>query len=183
MTFSRFASRVRLGLGCGILIAVMCGCGANYSWRSGVPEDMRTVAVPTFRNESNVSELGAIAARQLLREFQREGTFRIRPTDEAALVIQGVITKATSVIGAYNRRSGLRISGYDFTADVEVSVIDRRSRKVLVDNRKYVAQATLTAGQDLTTARRDASGRLMDDLARQVVDDVLNLTGRKDGRQ
>ena len=154
---------------------VFAGCATDYSWRSSVPESARTVAVPTFRNESNVSEVGALASRQLLREFQREGTFKVRTAGEAAIEVQGVIKSVSPAMAAYNRRAGARVAAYDLSATAEISVIDKRTRKVLVDNRKYVANATFTAGQDKTTAARDASGRLMDDLARQVVDDILNL--------
>ena len=156
-------------------VACFTGCATDYSWRSSVPEDARTVAVPTFRNESEVSEVGALASRQLLREFQREGTFKIRSAGDAAIEIQGVIKSVSSAMAAYNRRAGGRVAAYDLSATAEISVIDKRRGKVLVDNRTYAANATFTAGQDRTTAVRDASGRLMDDLARQVVDDILNL--------
>ena len=159
----------------GAVLGMSSGCGTSYCWRSSVPESARTVSVPTFRNESKVTELGVIASRQILREFQREGTFKVRTGDDAAIEIQGVIKTARSDINAYDRRSGMRVSAYKMTADAEVSVIDRRARKVLVDNRRYSAMADYTAGQDLTTAQRSASGRVMEDLARQVVDDVLNL--------
>ena len=166
-----------LAVSCRLLVigAVACGCSSSYSWRPSVPEDARTVTVPTFRNESNVSEAGAVAARQLLREFQREGTFKIRTAGNAAIEVQGVIKSVSPAMAAYNRRAGARIAAYDLSATAEISVIDKRKGKVLVDNCKYVASTTFTAGQDRTTAVRDASGRLMDDLARQVVDDILNL--------
>ena len=166
-----------LAVSCWLLAvsATMCGCGSSYSWRSAVPEDARTVTVPTFRNESKVSEVGALASRQILREFQREGTFKVRMAGEAAIEVQGVIKSVSPAMSAYNRRAGARIAAYDLSATAEISVVDKRTRKVLVNNRKYVANATFTAGQDRTTAVRDASGRLMDDLARQVVDDVLGL--------
>jgi len=155
---------------------LLIGCGSTYGWRRlSVPTDVRTVYVPTFRNESDVPELGAIASRQVLREFQREGTFKIRSEDDAVLEIQGVIKSATSSVKAYDRRSGSRKSACDFSAIVEVSVIDKRSRKVLVDNRPFKASAVYTAGSDSATAKRDASGRLMEDLARQVVDCVLGI--------
>lgn len=164
-------------VGCWLLAvsAAMCGCSSSYSWRSSVPADARTVTVPTFRNESNVSEVGALASRQLLREFQREGTFKVHTSGEAAIEVQGVIKSVSPAMAAYNRRAGGRVAAYDLNATAEISVIDKRTRKVLVDNRKYVANAAFTAGQDRATAVRDASGRLMDDLARQVVDDILNL--------
>lgn len=158
-----------------VALCATCGCGTSYSWRSSVPGEMRTVSVPTFRNESSVNELGAVATRQILREFQREGTFRIRATGDAALEIQGVVKSASFGTIAYDRKIYGRLSASECRAEVEVSVIDKRNRKVLVDNRKYVATATFTSRQDRTTAMRDASGRLADDLARQVVNDLLNL--------
>ena len=157
------------------LLLALCGCGTSYSWRSGVPEGMRTVSVPTFRNESEVNELGAVATRQLLREFQREGTFRIRMAGDAALEVQGVIKSVSWGVTAYDRRIYGRLSASEFGLVAEVSVIDKRSHKVLVDNRRYNARTTFTAGLDRTTAMRDASGRLADDLARQIVNDLLNL--------
>ena len=160
---------------CLALGLLSCGCGTDYCWRSSVPEDVRTVSVPTFRNESDVMELGAVATRQLLREFQREGTFKIRTAGDAALEVQGVVRSASSGIAAYDRRSGGRIQAQTFSADVAVSVVDKRNGRVLIDNRIYRPQVGYTSGQDVTTAQRDASGRLAEDLARQVVDDVLNL--------
>lgn len=158
-----------------IALCAMCGCATDYSWKPSVPEAVRTVSVPTFRNESEVNEFGAVATRQLLREFQREGTFKIRTAGDAALEIQGVVKSAGCGMSAYDRRIRGRIAAYDCFATVEVSVIDRRNRKVLIDNRSYRAKASVTSGQDVTTSMRDASGRLADDLARQVVSDVLNL--------
>ena len=166
-----------LAVSCWLLAvgAAMCGCSSSYGWRSTVPADRRTVYVPTFRNESEVMELGAIAARQVAREFQREGTFRLAGADTAALEVQGTIRFAKGLSNAYDRRTRLRMASFDMTAEALVSVIDKRTHKVLVDNRRYVAKATFTSAQDLTTAQRDASGRLMDDLSRQVVDDMLKL--------
>lgn len=165
---------------CCLLLGGFCGCASSYSWRPSVPQEMRTVCVPTFRNESDVSELGAIATRQLLREIQREGTFKIRNAGEAAVEIQGVVKRANCAVGAYDRTTELALNAYNYTAIAEISVIDKRSRKVLVDNRKFTAKTQLTAGHDLTTAMRDASGRLMDDLSRQVVDALLGLKWGKD---
>ena len=159
------------------------GCGTTYSWRPSVPEDMRTVSVPSFRNESDVQELGAVVTRQVLREFQREGTFSIRSSGDAALEVQGIVKDAKSNASAYDRRSGLRIASYEMSATVVVSVIDKKAGRVLVDNKPYRATATFAAGQDLSTAQRDASGRLADDLARQVVDDVTGFKWQRDGNQ
>ena len=156
---------------CGAL--AMTGC-SSYTWTSGVPDDMRTIAVPTMRNESDVTELGSVMTRQVLRELQREGSFKIRRPDDSALEIQGVVKRVSYAASGYDRRGGLRTMGFDMTAIVEVSLVDKKNGRVLIDNRKYTAGTTFVASQDRMTAARDASGRLADDLARQVVDDILN---------
>lgn len=158
-----------------VAVVILSGCGTSYCWRPQVPAEKRTVTVPTFANETDVTELGAVAARQILREIQREGTFRIATEDDAALEVQGAV-KNLGVGGvSYDRRAGMRYASYMLTAIVEVSVIDKARRAVLVDGRRYKASTTVTSSHDLMTAKRDASGRVMDDLARQVVDDLLNI--------
>lgn len=155
------------------LALLSVGCGTSYAWRSSVPRDMRTVSVPTFSNETDVMEIGPLMTRQVLREFQREGSFSIDDGDNAAIEVQGVVKRVHSGAVAYSRRAGHRMNAYEMVANVEVSIVDRRSGRVLVDGRVYKASATFTAGQDIDTAERDAAGRLAEDLARQVVDDVL----------
>jgi len=157
------------------VVAVLAGCRA-YRWTSPVPEDMRSVSVPTFRNETDVVELGAVATRQALREFQREGTFRIASQDDAALEVQAVLKSAHPGLLNYKRGQSMRAFEHRLTLKAEVSLVDRRNGKVLFDNRTYVAETTFFADTDIVTARRDASGRLAEDLARQIVDDIAGYS-------
>lgn len=165
-------SSFSIGLMCA---ALLVGCASSYTWRSSVPAEMRTVSVPTFANQSELMEIGALSTRQILREFQREGTFAIRPVGEAALEIQGSVSSVSTGTVSYNRRSWRRYNAYELRMTATVSVIDKSSGAILIDNKRYKAETTMTGGQDQTTSERDASGRLADDLARQIVDDVLNL--------
>lgn len=156
-----------------VLAAVAAGC-ASYKWTSSVPGDMRTVQVPTFRNRSELTETGSVVSRQLLREFQREGTFRIM-SDGAALEVQGEVFFAGSQ-GAYsNYKIGSRYHGGTMCIKARVSVVDKKNGRVIIDNREFSGESQYSAGQDNTTAMRDASGRAADDLARKVVDCVLGL--------
>ena len=151
----------------------LAGC-ANYRWTSPVPADMRTVSVPTFRNESDLLEIGAVATRQVLREFQREGTFKIASADDAAIEVQGVIKAATVGRIYFKREMAMRAYEQRLTVSADVSFVDRRNGKVMVNNRKYTAETTYFSDTDMATARRDASGRAAEDLARQIVDDMTS---------
>lgn len=156
-----------------LLAAVLSGCRTSYVWTSAVPAEKRTVSVPVFRNESAETELGSVVSRQILREFQREGTFRLSTPAAAAVEVQGVIRRAESAYEGGARRIGNRFNNYRFRLVADVSVIDRVGGKVLIDNRPYTAETVFASSQDLMTGRRNASGRLAEELARQVVDDVL----------
>lgn len=153
---------------------LLAGC-LPYTWTSSVPAERRTVAVPVFRNSSEVTELGAKVTTQILREFQREGTYSLAPLDACALEIQGEIKEAGSTTVAYERRTGARTREHRFVATAVVSFIDKVDRKVLVDRRSYEAETTYLVNDDLVTGERNASGRLAEDLARQIVDDALML--------
>jgi len=165
--------RMATGLIC-LAMGVVCGC-AGYSWRPTVPEGVRTVAVPTFRNESSVTELGSAVTRQILREFQREGTYIIRNVGDSALEVQGVITDSSSRAVAYGRKTGERNREYRLHATALVSFIDKTSGRVLVDDKRYSAETTFLANDDMLTGERDATGRLAEEFARRIVDDALAL--------
>lgn len=150
----------------------LAGC-ASYKWKSDVPAKLRTVCVPTFRNESDSTELGVLAARQLLREFQREGTFKIAGHDDAAVEVQGIVKYTSVGNNGSDRRFNNRLVAYSLTMVAEVSVVDRVNGRVLVDNKTYTATTSFTYGGDMLSAERSALGRVADDMAQQVVDDVL----------
>ena len=164
--------RVLLSLLPALLLA---GCALpSYRWTSTVPEELRTVAVPTFQNRSDAAELGAIATQYTLREFQREGTFSIRRSGDSSIEVQGVITKAERRPVAFARGYGMRADEYRYYVTAEVSLVDKDSGKVLLDNRKYTAETTFMIQGDLLTGQRDAAQRIAAELARQIVDDAVS---------
>ena len=170
------------GLAAALAVLLLAGC-SHYTWRSQVPADMRTVSVPTFLNESDVTELGSVVTRQVLREFQREGTLRIAPHGSAAIEVQGVVKSGSSKLVAYERKTGTRNREHVLKVHAVVSFIDKKAGKVVVNDRKYSASTSFVAYDDILPAERDASGRIAEDLARQIVDDVLAQKWSEDKKE
>ena len=170
------------GLAAALAVLLLAGC-SHYTWRSQVPADMRTVSVPTFLNESDVTELGSVVTRQVLREFQREGTLRIAPHGSAAIEVQGVVKSGSSKLVAYERKTGTRNREHVLKVHAVGSFIDKKAGKVVVNDRKYSASTSFVAYDDILTAERDASGRIAEDLARQIVDDVLAQKWSEDKKE
>ena len=160
-------------------LALLSGCLTKYRWTSRVPDELRTVAVPVFENRTGVAEVSTICTQYVLREFQREGTFQIRRVGDSSIEVQGAIIKAERRPIAFDRAYGTRAKEYRYTVTAEVSFINRESGKTLQEARKYTAETTFMTNDDLLTSQRNASPRIAQDLARQIVDDVLSYPYNK----
>lgn len=152
----------------------ICGC-ANYSWTSHVPDELRTIAVPVFENRTMSAELGPIVSQYVLREFQREGTFSIRRSGGSSIEVQGSIVKAERRPVSYDRAYGSRADEYRYLVTAEVSIINKDAGRVLQTGRRYTGETTFLVQGDLLTAQRNAAQRIAQDLARQIVDDVVSF--------
>lgn len=162
-----------------VFSVLLTGCA--YNWHPVVPDGLRTIVVPTFENRSEVTELGAVATRQILREIQREGTFAVGSGDRSALELQGVIESSRSKAQGDRRLVGSRGVSADLEVVARVSLIDKARGAILFDNRTYRAVAQYTSGDDVMTGERNASGRAAEDLARQIVDDIVMFNYSKGG--
>ena len=171
---------VVLGLALGS-IALLSGC-VGYTWGTSVPEEYRTVAVPVFENLTEVSEMGPTITQYTLREFQREGSFKVvRPAD-AAIEVQGVIRKMTRLGIAYDRARGMRASEYRYEILVDVTFVDRRKGKVLLERKGLQGETTFLTQNDLLTGQKNAAARIAQDLACQIVNEALALPLKGSGK-
>ena len=171
--------RVCKGFALVLPVLAICGC-ANYRWTSSVPEEMRTIAVPVFENRTMSAELGPIVSQYVLREFQREGTFSIRRSGASSIEVQGSIVKAERRPVSYDRAYGSRADEYRYLVTAEVSIINKDAGRVLQANRRYTGETTFLVQGDLLTAQRNAAQRIAQDLARQIVDDVVSYPYDRD---
>lgn len=163
------------------LFTLLSGC-ASYSWGPSVPAEYRTVSVPVFENLTEVSELGPMVSQYTLREFQREGSFRIARPSDAAIEVQGVLKHMDREGVAYDRGKGMRVSEYRYTITAEVTFVDKKNGKVLLDRKRFVGETTFLTQSDLLTGQKNAAARIANDIAVQVVNEALALNlgdGRK----
>ena len=162
---------------CPVALAAMTmlsGC-AGYSWGTSVPEEYRKVAVPVFENLTTGSELGPIVTQYTLREFQREGSYRIVRPEDAVIEVQGIIRDASRIGVAYDRGRGMRAQEYRYVVVADVSFIDKKNGKVLLERKGIKGATTFLTQDDLLTGQKNAAFRIADDIARQIVNDAVSL--------
>ena len=157
-----------------VAIMLTSGC-AGYQWGTAVPKEYRKVAVPVFENLTTVSEIGPIVTQYTLREFQREGSFLIVRPEDAAVEVQGVLREMVRHGVAYDRGQGMRASEYRYVIVADVSFVDRKNGKVLLERKGIKGETTFLTQNDLLTGQKNASFRIAADIARQVVNDAVAL--------
>ncbi|MFO7936825.1 MAG: LPS assembly lipoprotein LptE [Kiritimatiellia bacterium] len=153
-------------------LLLFCGC-ASYRFTSNIPVENRTIAVPVFENESGIPELDAIITQYTLREFQREGTFKITGLDNAAYKLYGTLKKARPSPLNYDRNFGSRASEYDYKVKALITLVETSSGKMLMTEIPVTANTSFLTQGDMLTGMQDANPRLAKELSRVIVDTVL----------
>ncbi len=157
-----------------IATVLFSGC-AGYQWGTTVPEEYRKVSVPVFENMTAVSEIGPIVTQYTLREFQREGSFSIVRPEDAAIEVQGVLRSMSRQGVAYDRGQGMRASEYRYVVVADVSFVDKRNGKVLLECKEIKGETTYLTQDDLLTGQKNAAFRIAADIARQIVNEAVAL--------
>ena len=153
-------------------LLVTAGC-STYRFRSTVPEELRTMAVPVFENNSGYPEIDAVVTQYVLREFQREGTFKIRNVDNASLKLLGKLVRTELHPLNYDRNYGSRTSEYRYSLVAEITLVERGTGKLLIDALPVKANTTFLTHGDMLTGMQDAYPRMAKELSRSIVDAVL----------
>ena len=155
-------------------LALAAGC-AGYTWGSSVPSEYRTVAVPVFENLTEVAEMGPSVTQYTLREFQREGSFKVMRPGDAAIEVQGVIRNMVRGGVAYDRGRGMRATEYRYMIIADVSFVDKLTGKVLLERKGITGETTFLTQNDLLTGQKNATARIAQDIARQIVNEAVAL--------
>ena len=163
-------------------VVLVAGC-AGYTWGTSVPEEYRTVSVPVFENLTEISEIGPIVSQYTLREFQREGTFKVLRPGEAAIEVQGSLRKMLRGGVSYDRAMGMRATEYRYVIVADVTYVDKVNGKVLLERKGMQAETTFLTQNDLLTGQKNAASRIAQDLARQIVNDAVALPFVRTGRR
>ena len=169
MQKTRVAGRLAL---CSLCLFLTASC-ASYRIGSAVPQELRTIAVPVFENASGFPEIDATVTQYVLREFQREGTFKIASMDDASVKLLGKLIRADLQSLNYDRGYGARTSEYRYTLVAEITLVERGTGKLLIDGERIKANTTFLTHGDMLTGMQDAGPRIAKELSRSIVDAVL----------
>ena len=148
------------------LLLLAGACFPHYGFAGGgLPENIRTLAIVPFENETSSSELQRELYDAMRRDFQPRLGVRDAAQDKADAIVRGVIRTydpgiaiAISADVPQSRTSRRRVQ---IVLDLEI--IDQTNNKTLFERKGLRAEAEYAEG-DEPSGRRDAIKKLVNDM-------------------
>jgi outer membrane lipopolysaccharide assembly protein LptE/RlpB len=159
------------------LLVVSAGCGYHTGGHVvQVPESVKTIAVPPFKNETLTYRIEQMLTASVVREFTTRTKYRIVSDagDDVDATLRGTVLSTAASPLTYDTASG-RAASVLVVVSMRVSLTDR-SGKVLYQNPAYLFREQYEVSQDLQSFFEEDSPafrRLSQDFARTLVSNIL----------
>lgn len=167
----------------GAAVIALClalgGCGYHIAGQANLlPKTVHTVAIPAFQNATVRYRLTDLLPEAISREFISRTKYQvINDPSQADAVLHGTVLSYFAFPTLIDQLNG-RTSGVQINVNLQISLVDRATGKVLYAQPNYQAHERYELSATNDTQYFDESGaalqRLSKDVARDVVSSILD---------
>jgi outer membrane lipopolysaccharide assembly protein LptE/RlpB len=165
-----------------VLLLATAGCGYHTVGHSvQLPASLKTIAIPTFKNETNTYRIEQMLTASVVSEFTTRTHYHILngssendSNDAADATLRGTVLSTSASPLTYNSSTGQAASVL-IVVSMKVSLSDRQG-KVIYQNPSYLFREQYEVSQDLASFFEEDSPafrRLSRDFARTLVSNIL----------
>ena len=152
------------------LLLPAAGCaGYRLGSASGLAADAQSIEIIPFPNQTEEPRLSPALASALRRQIQNNGTFKLETRGKGDLQITGNIVQYLRVGVTFQPGDVITPRDFELRMTAQVKVHNRRAGKTLLQ-RPVTGRTLIRAFSDLAGAERRALPLLADDLARKIID-------------
>jgi outer membrane lipopolysaccharide assembly protein LptE/RlpB len=159
------------------LVFLLAGCGYHTAGRaSRLPPDIRTIAIPGFKNQTQTYRIEQLLTGEVVREFISRTKFQVvnKASDTSDATLTGTVVSAQAAPLTYDANTG-RASSAVITVTIRVSLTDRSGR-VLFENPNYTFREQYQVAREIASffdEETPALQRMSRDFAHTLVGDIL----------
>ena len=160
-----------------LCIVMTAGCGYHTAGHGGqLPENVKTIAIPAFVNETKTYRIEQMLTASVVREFTTRTHYHLinESTEAADATLHGTVLSTSASPLTYDTGTG-RTASVLVVVSLKVTLSDRQG-KVLYENPAYLFRETYEVSQDLSSFFEEDSPafrRLSQDFARTLVSNIL----------
>jgi hypothetical protein len=161
---------VRTLLG-GLAVAICLGGCAGYRIGEIKPHalrEIRTIAVPTFQNESFLPRVEVLITNTVIKQLQNDGTYRIASEENADAVLRATIKSVTRAPRRAVSGNVLATTEFDLGLAVVYTLVGRNGQPAARSG-TATGNTSFFVGGDVTTDERQALPLAAEDLATRLV--------------
>jgi len=142
-----------------------------------LPENVKTIAVPAFKNETTTYRIEQMLTSSVVREFTTRTRYHILNdvNEDADATLRGTVLSTIASPLTYDTATG-RAASVLVVVSMKVTLTNRQG-KVLYQNPAYLFREQYEVSQDLTSFFEEDSPafrRLSQDFARTLVSNILD---------
>lgn len=157
-----------------LILGTLVATGGCTGYRLGttLPPGIQTLHVPTFVNQTGEPLIESETTRAAIDAFRRDGTLQIVGRDEADAILTVVVTKCWLEPIRYDRERTKTAREYRLWLHADLELKRRRDVAPMIA-RKLEAEYTFDFAGDMSSAKRTALPKAAKDLARDIVESVV----------
>ena len=156
----------------GLMIGLLNGC-VGYRLGSMLPNDIRTVHIPTFVNKTDEPFLAALTTQAAIREFQNDGSLKVAPLEDADSVLEVTIREYSISPLRYDVSKATQANEYRIHLTAHVTLIRTDTDEAIMQDPSVRGEATFEVIGDLSTSKRVGLPDAAEDLAHDIVERVV----------
>lgn len=152
---------------------LISGC-MGYKLGGSRPEGVETVYMAPVVNETTEPAIELQVTEALRQRIQFDGRLKLLNTPDSDAVIEVALTRYTlSAIAFRNdRKHQSTAEQYRIRIDAVATLKDSETGEILSESKTY-GESTFYFGSDLTSSKRDALPRAAQEVAKFIVDDLI----------
>ena len=156
--------------------AFFTGCG--YTQKTRLPSDIKTIAIPTFKNEIPPQNQFAYRpgleielTNAVIDRFIFDGNVKVVDESQADAVLKGSVVAYEQEPLRFDTLES--VSEYRLFLVVKFQLVDRRTNKILIDEPNFSGRSEFFVSRSPQGNRRQAADSAVTDLARSLVDRLV----------
>ena len=167
--------RRRTGRALGLILAAVVLAGCGYSTKGSLPDHIKTVAVPIFKNRTLEPGVDSAITSGVVNAFSSGGRVKVVPIDEADAILQGEVV-AYSLEGlAFDRNANVQAYRLRLVLNVEFRDVKRSAmlwrQEGLSETSDFQVQGQVS---DTIARARGAVSQAAVEIGRKVVNLALD---------